>query len=77
MLAADIADTPYKIPDDTNVFVYVLKWPITFILWLTLPDCRKHPSLKMMTFFMCIAWIGIASYVVAMLITIIGKYLSL
>lgn len=66
------ADTPWIVPDDTNTFVYILRWPITFVLWLTLPDCRKHPNLKMFTFFSCIVWIGITSYAVAMTITIIG-----
>lgn len=49
-----------------------MKWPITLFLWLTLPDCRKRPKLTMVTFFVCIVWIGAASYTVAMLITIVG-----
>lgn len=69
---ADIADTPFKVPEDMNVFVYIFKWPMICVLWLTLPDCRKRPKLKMITFFMCIVWIGIASYTVAVTITIIG-----
>lgn len=75
--AEEGADTPWKVPDDTSTFVYLLRWPITLVLWLTLPDCRKHPRLKMITFFLCIAWIGITSYAVAMTITIIGETLSL
>lgn len=69
----DYADSPWKISHDTSTFAFILRWPITFLLWLTLPDCRKHPQLKMLTFFLCIAWIGLTSYTVAMLITIVGK----
>lgn len=71
-MVLDYADTPYKVPHDTNCFTYILKWPLIFVLWLTVPDCRKHPKLTMLTFFFCIAWIGLASYAVAMLITIVG-----
>lgn len=69
----DYADSPWKISHDTSTFTFIMRWPITFLLWFTLPDCRKHPRLKMLTFFMCIVWIGITSYTVAMLITIVGK----
>lgn len=72
----DYADSPWKISHDTSTFTFILRWPITFLLWFTLPDCRKHPRLKMLTFFMCIVWIGITSYAVAMLITIVGKQTS-
>lgn len=52
--------------------MFLLKWPITFLLWLSVPDCRKHPKMTMLTFLLCIVWIGLISYVVAILITIIG-----
>lgn len=68
----DYADTPFEVPQDSNCCTFFLKWPITFVLWLTVPDCRKHSKLTMATFAMCIVWIGLASYAVAMLITIIG-----
>lgn len=71
---ADEADTPFKVPEDMNCLTYLLKYPITLILWISTPDCRKHSKLTMVTFFVCIAWIGIASYAVAMLITIVGTY---
>lgn len=70
---ADFADNPWSKPADTSFFMFLLRWPITFVLWLTIPDCRKHPKLTAITFLVCIAWIGIMSYVIAMLITIIGK----
>ncbi|XP_073829806.1 sodium/potassium/calcium exchanger 5-like [Musca autumnalis] len=54
---------------------YIFRWPITILLWLTVPNCRKRHSLKYLTFFMAILWTGIMSYVVAFGITIIGDTL--
>lgn len=68
----DFADSPWSVAHDTSYCTHVLRWPITLMLWLTIPDCRRHPSWKMVTFALCIAWIGFISYVVAMLITIVG-----
>lgn len=68
----DYAETPFEVPADSNWFVFLLKWPITFLLWLSVPDCRKHPRLTMLAFALCIMWIGLISYVVAIVITIIG-----
>lgn len=53
-------------------FLFVLTWPISLLLYLTIPDCKKYPKLTALTFIMCIFWIGTTSYVVAWLITIIG-----
>lgn len=69
----DYADSPWKVSPDTRLIAFILRWPITFVLWLTIPDCRKRPNLKMVTFFLCIVWIGLTSYTVAMLITIVGE----
>lgn len=68
----DYAETPFEVPHDSNWFVFLLKWPITFVLWLSVPDVRKHPKMTMVAFSLCIVWIGLISYAVAMLITIIG-----
>lgn len=75
-LSVEAADSPWEKPSDTTLFTYILRWPITFCLWLTLPDCRKHPRLVLLTFIMCIVWIGLSSYTVAMAITIIGTTLN-
>ncbi|KAG6452277.1 sodium/potassium/calcium exchanger 4 [Manduca sexta] len=56
---------------------WFLTWPISFLLWLTIPDCRKRQALYPLTFIMCIAWIGSVSYVVAWIITILGDTLDL
>ncbi|KAL3282931.1 hypothetical protein HHI36_006089 [Cryptolaemus montrouzieri] len=56
---------------------WIFTWPICFILYMTTPDCRKYPRLFVFTFLMCIIWIGITSYVVAWLITVIGDTLNI
>lgn len=55
--------------------VWLLTWPIHLIFMCTIPDCEK-PKFKNwfpVTFIMCIVWIGSLSYLVAWMITIIGK----
>lgn len=56
---------------------WVLIWPISFLLSLTIPDCRKYHRLYVITFIMCIFWIGSTSYVVSWLITTIGDTLNI
>jgi solute carrier family 24 (sodium/potassium/calcium exchanger), member 4 len=53
--------------------LWVVTWPIGFLLWATIPDCRRYPRLYYLTFIMCISWIGGVSYLVAWIITILGK----
>lgn len=69
----EFADTPWKRSADSGRIAFIARWPITLALWLTIPDCRKYPKLRMLTFFMCIFWIGLTSYFVAFLITVVGK----
>lgn len=55
---------------------WVTTWPIHLVFMCTIPDCEK-PRFKNwfpITFVMCIIWIGSLSYVVAWMITIIGKW---
>ncbi|KAJ8981098.1 hypothetical protein NQ317_005495 [Molorchus minor] len=56
---------------------WVMTWPISFLLYLTIPDCRKYPRLCAVTFVMCIFWIGGTSYMVAWLITTLGDTLDI
>lgn len=56
---------------------WVFTWPISFLLYMTTPDCRKYPRLFVFTFIMCIIWIGSTSYMVAWLITVIGDTLNI
>lgn len=54
---------------------WIITWPIHLIFLFTIPDCEKPRFKKWfpLTFTMCIVWIGSLSYVVAWMITIIGK----
>lgn len=56
---------------------WIIKWPISLILSLTIPSTRSYPKLYIVTFSMCVIWIGGLSYLVAWLITIIGDTLGI
>ncbi|KAH1013813.1 hypothetical protein HUJ04_002751 [Dendroctonus ponderosae] len=56
---------------------WIFTWPISFVLFLTTPTIKKYPKMYIVTFAMCVAWIGTVSYVVAWLITIIGDTLNI
>lgn len=68
-----------RFPKEKSCFrkiMWFVIWPIHFLFMLTIPDCER-PSLKKLfpiTFLMCIVWIGSLSYMVAWMITIIGKW---
>lgn len=57
--------------------LWILTWPTNLLLWLTIPDCRKNSKLYILTFIMCICWIGGVSYLVAWIITIIGDTINI
>ncbi|XP_068619547.1 sodium/potassium/calcium exchanger 5-like [Battus philenor] len=56
--------------------LWLCTWPISLLLWTTIPDCRRRPDLYPLTFALCIAWIGGVSYLVAWIITILGDTLD-
>jgi quinol-cytochrome oxidoreductase complex cytochrome b subunit len=53
---------------------WVLIRPIAILLAATIPSCHSEfcKRFYMVTFFMCIVWIGVTSYMVSWMITIIG-----
>lgn len=67
-----------RFPKEKNCFrkvMWFVLWPIHFVFMLSIPDCER-PSLKKLfpiTFLMCIVWIASLSYMVAWMITIIGR----
>ncbi|XP_055845379.1 sodium/potassium/calcium exchanger 4-like [Episyrphus balteatus] len=73
---SDFADDPFNMRGSCAL-VYLLRWPITFLLWITVPDSRKHPSCRFVTFGMAVTWIGVISYIIAYLITIVGDTLNI
>lgn len=66
---SECVSNPWRIstPRDT------LRWPITFILWCTIPDCRRFQKFYVLTFINCVAWILILSYFIASMIAIVGE----
>ncbi|XP_069700472.1 sodium/potassium/calcium exchanger 4-like [Periplaneta americana] len=53
---------------------FIFSWPISFLLFITIPDCRKDSFRKFypFTFIMCIVWIGTSSYLNAWMMSVIG-----
>lgn len=72
----ELADSPWY-RGDVSLFMFIFRWPITFLLWATIPDCRKHPRFRLLTFMLSIVWIALTSYLVAFLITIVGDTLNI
>lgn len=59
--------------------MWVLFWPVRFLLHFTVPDCRR-PSLRKwfpLTFGLSVVWIGALSYVAVWMVTIIGYTLGI
>ncbi|XKL60419.1 hypothetical protein PGB90_007476 [Kerria lacca] len=58
---------------------WVLMWPIITLMRMTIPTfwyTRLH-YLFILTFAMCVAWIGVLSYCISWMITILGNRISL
>lgn len=55
--------------------MWIIIWPIHLLFVLTIPNCelKRYKNLFPLTFCMCIIWIGSLSYLVAWMITIVGK----
>ncbi|XP_028132238.1 sodium/potassium/calcium exchanger 4 isoform X2 [Diabrotica virgifera virgifera] len=69
----------FRIPTG-NAFkqaLFYYTWPIKLILQYTVPNPQTHPNLYPVTFIMCIVWIGVNSYVVSWMISIIGTITKL
>lgn len=61
-----------------NKLWWVLIRPIAILLAATIPSCHSEfcKRFYMVTFFMCVVWIGVTSYMVSWMITIIGRWKS-
>ncbi|CAG9859944.1 unnamed protein product [Phyllotreta striolata] len=72
----------WKFPSKSNCFsqgAWVINWPINFAFFVTIPSGEKLKSKVWISlaFLMCIIWIGILSYVLSWMITIIGDTLRI
>ncbi|KAM7346597.1 sodium/potassium/calcium exchanger 5-like [Cochliomyia hominivorax] len=63
--------------ENQTIVEFFLRWPITFVLWLSIPNCRKYHSCKYISLILSIIWIAGISYLVAFVITIIGDTLHI
>uniref|UniRef100_A0A8C2UAR6 Sodium/potassium/calcium exchanger 5 n=3 Tax=Coturnix japonica TaxID=93934 RepID=A0A8C2UAR6_COTJA len=65
--------------EDMKRILWVLSLPITTLLYLTIPDCRRRfwRNWFMVTFFMSAAWISAITYVLVWMITIAGETLGI
>ncbi|UYV60887.1 hypothetical protein LAZ67_1002676 [Cordylochernes scorpioides] len=63
----------------TKRFLELISQPILWVLWMTCPDCRT-PAWKswyFITFLVSCVWIGLMTYLLVWMITIIGFTLSI
>lgn len=70
----------WEIPRDTtkfNMFWYFFTWPIRFLLHYTIPNPIVYKKWFVLSFAMCIIWIGAISYVVFWMIVVIGDTFSI
>jgi hypothetical protein len=79
-IAEKTIDSPWDIPDYWLAKIYWgVMLPVKVILFVTVPDCRKHGiwrRLYMLTFTMSIVWIAAFSYLMVWMVTIVGKCIS-
>lgn len=68
----------FRYPKDKRIWqqlLWIIIWPVELVFVLTIPNCEQKQFKKLfpLTFLMCIVWIGSLSYLVAWMITIVGK----
>ncbi|XP_043506815.1 sodium/potassium/calcium exchanger 4-like [Frieseomelitta varia] len=58
---------------------FLFCWPLKFLLYITIPDARierlKH--WYPLTFIMCLIWVGISSYLVSWMTTVVGDTIGI
>lgn len=54
--------------------IWVMSWPLIAAMFVTVPDCRQQRwrHCFIVTFIMSIAWIGVFSYLMVWMITVVG-----
>lgn len=69
----NFATNPWKVPDEANRFYFLFKWPITFILWCTIPDPKRFKQLYLFTVINCFLWIIPLSFYTVFVSSNVGK----
>ena len=70
-----VSGYPWDIPSGILAKIWWLCFfPVNLLFFLSIPDVRRPKCVKWfpLSFFMCIAWIGVVAYEVTWLITVIG-----
>lgn len=65
----------WLIPENASRFElcwYFFTWPIRLVLYYTIPHPTRHKQFFVISFIMCIAWIGIVSYIIFWMVVIVG-----
>lgn len=52
---------------------WLYTWPIKFILTLTIPNPKTFKKLYPLSFALCIVWIGVNSYLIVWMVTVVGE----
>ena len=54
--------------------VWVMSWPLIAVMFLTVPDCRQKRWRRwfVLTFLASIGWIGLYSYLMVWMISVVG-----
>ncbi|XP_041038023.1 sodium/potassium/calcium exchanger 3-like [Carcharodon carcharias] len=71
---------PFKVPDERwDVVRWLISWPLAFLLYCTVPNCSQARWEKcfMATFICSTLWIGLFSYIMVWMVTIIGYSLGI
>lgn len=55
-----------------DLFWYFFTWPIRFLLHYTIPDPIRYKKWFVLTFILCIVWIGVVAYTVFWMVVVIG-----
>ncbi|XP_037687962.1 sodium/potassium/calcium exchanger 4 isoform X2 [Choloepus didactylus] len=72
--------SPFSVPETRGDRAkWVLTWPLTFLLCITIPNCSKPrwEKLFMVTFLTATLWIAVFSYLMVWLVTIVGYTLGI
>ncbi|XP_033904681.3 sodium/potassium/calcium exchanger 5 [Acipenser ruthenus] len=69
----------FMIPEaDLKRILWVLSLPVTLLLFLTTPDCRRQFWKRwfLITFFMAAVWISAFTYILVWMVTVVGETLG-
>ena len=72
--------SPFSVPQGViSKTLWVLAFPVTCLFYVTIPDCRKERWEKwyVVSFLISLAWIGLFTYVLVWMVSIIGFTLGI